>query len=224
MFWLRAWHILMENRDGFAQGLITTFRLAGLVWLIGVVGGFALGWASFHSQILQRLCQSISFLLTSIPILVFLMWMHYPLQNMLGIVVDPFYTATTALAVINVAAISDLTRRTLADFPKEYLIAAWVTGLAPREIIFKIQLPILLRQMLPALIISQVNMLHATMFASLISVEEIFRISQRINASIYQPVEIYTGLGLVFLLICLPLNGLALFLKVRFTRNIAEQS
>jgi len=69
----------------------------------------------------------------------------------------------------------------------------------------------------------QVNMLQATLFASLISVNEIFRVAQQINSQIYRPVEIYTALGLLFLAICLPLNGLALWLKAKYTRDNSER-
>ena len=65
-------------------------------------------------------------------------------------------------------------------------------------------------------------MLQATLFASLISVDEIFRVAQRINATIYRPIEIYTCLGMFFLLICLPLNGFALWFKEKFTRNLSD--
>jgi ABC-type amino acid transport system permease subunit len=66
-------------------------------------------------------------------------------------------------------------------------------------------------------------MLQLTLFASLISVEEIFRVAQRINATIYQPVEIYTALAIFFLIICLPLNGLAIYLKKKYTLNLSEK-
>ena len=49
-----------------------------------------------------------------------------------------------------------------------------------------------------------------------------FRIAQRINATIYKPVEIYTALGLFFLAVSLPVNGLARLLKERYTRDISE--
>jgi ABC-type amino acid transport system permease subunit len=62
-------------------------------------------------------------------------------------------------------------------------------------------------------------MLHTTLFASLISVEEIFRVAQRINAQIYRPVEIYTALGVFFLLVCLPVTGFAFWLKRKYTRD-----
>jgi ABC-type amino acid transport system permease subunit len=104
----------------------------------------------------------------------------------------------------------------------QYVSAARVCGLSPREIALDIQLPIVLRQLLPGLLTLQVAMLQATLFASLISVDEIFRVAQRINAQVYRPVPVYTALGLFFLIICLPLNGLALWLRRRYTRDLSE--
>ena len=66
-------------------------------------------------------------------------------------------------------------------------------------------------------------MLQATLFASLISVDEIFRVAQRINAVEYKPVEVYTALALFFLLVCLPLNGVALLLRHRFGHDLSER-
>ncbi len=69
----------------------------------------------------------------------------------------------------------------------------------------------------------QVNMLHMTLFASLISVEEVFRVAQRVNALEYRPVEIYSALGLFFLLLSLPLTGLAIILREKYGRDISEK-
>jgi len=97
-----------------------------------------------------------------------------------------------------------------------------VCGISKKDAFLKIELPIILRQTIPSLLNTQVNMLQITLFASLISVEEIFRVAQRINATIYKPIEVYTALAVFFLLICLPLNGLALWLKHKYTRNTSE--
>jgi len=120
-------------------------------------------------------------------------------------------------------AVGEMVRQAVADFPRQYIIAGQVCGLDIRESVLKIQLPILFRQLLPGLMILQVGMLHATLFASLISVEEIFRVSQRINSTIYRPVEIYTALAFFFLLVCLPINLLAAYLKRRYTRDLSER-
>jgi ABC-type amino acid transport system permease subunit len=65
--------------------------------------------------------------------------------------------------------------------------------------------------------------LQSTLFGSLISVEEVFRVAQRINATAYQPVQIYTALALFFLLLCLPLYLLAYWLHMKFTRDYSER-
>jgi His/Glu/Gln/Arg/opine family amino acid ABC transporter permease subunit len=216
--------ILTSYYPAFLKGLYVTLQLSMIVWLSGILIGGALGLAgSKFTHLIGIPSRILSFILSGIPIIVFLFWLHYPAQAMLNIVIDPFYTAALTLSIINIFAVSDIVRGALIDFPKQYLTAAKVAGLSKKQTIFNIQLPLILRQVIPSILLLQVTMLHTTLFASLISVEEIFRVAQRINAQIYRPVEIYTALGLFFLLVCLPINGFAFWLKKRFTRNLSEQ-
>ncbi len=119
--------------------------------------------------------------------------------------------------------VADLTRNALINFPNEYNLAAKVCGLSQKETFLNIEFPIIFRQILPSLLSIQVNMLQLTLFASLISVEEIFRVAQEINAQIYEPVQIYSALAIFFLIVCLPLNGIAVYLKQKYTRDISEK-
>jgi ABC-type amino acid transport system permease subunit len=215
--------ILIRYYPVFFQGLLVTMQLSAIIWLSGVVIGTSIGVLSNRYQMSVGIPARItSFLLSGIPILVFLFWLHYPAQAMFDIVVDPFYTAALTLSIVNIFGVADLVRTALDDFPKQYLTAAKVSGLTRKQTIMNIQLPLIFRQVLPGLLLLQVMMLHTTLFASLISVEEIFRVAQRINAQIYRPVEIYTALGVFFLMISLPINGFALWFKAKFTRDISE--
>jgi ABC-type amino acid transport system permease subunit len=139
------------------------------------------------------------------------------------VVIPPFVTAAAVLSIINTFAVADVVGAHLRDFPNEYTVAARVCGLSPATVTLQIQLPILLRQLIPALLPVQVVMIQSTLFASLISVDEIFRVAQRVNSVEYKPIEIYSALALLFLAICLPLNGLAMWLRRRFTRDLSEQ-
>lgn len=214
--------ILVDYYPAFLRGLAVTLQLSAIVWASGLILGGALGLAGSRFKTVGLSSRLFSFLLGGIPLLVFLFWLHYPAQAMFNVVIDPFYTAAFTFSVVNIFAVADIVRVALTDFPQQYLTAARVTGLSRRQTVFRIQLPLILRSTLPALLLLQVSMLHVTLFASLISVEELFRAAQRINAQIYRPVEIYTALGVFFLAVCLPVNGLALWLRERFTRNISE--
>lgn len=215
--------ILSTYHTAFLQGLGVTLKLSLVVWVVGLGFGFLLGvLGASRTATYGRLVSISSFLLSGLPLLVLLFWLHYPLQAMLNIVIDPFITAAFALILVNTFGVADVVKGALNDFPVQYVLAARVSGLTPREVLIHIKIPILLRQLIPVLLATQVTMLQATLFASLISVEEIFRVAQRINSLIYKPVEIYSALGLFFLMVCLPLNGLAMWLKLRFTRNLSE--
>jgi ABC-type amino acid transport system permease subunit len=216
-------NIFSEFHEAIISGLIVTLKLCLIIWISGICLGTILGVAGAKwRRSVGFTSRTASFILSSIPVLAFLFWLHYPLQALLEVVVDPFYTAAAALSIINILVVGDMIRDVLKDFPLQYIAAAKICGLTSAQTLIHIQLPIVLRQILPNLLVGQVYMLQATLFASLISVDEIFRVAQRINATVYKPVEIYTALAVLFLCICLPLNGLALWLRNRYTRDLSE--
>lgn len=215
--------IFTKYQEAFLNGILITFQLALFIWIGGLFLGSILGSAGARwNKTIGIPSWVASFFLSGIPVLVFLFWMHYPLQSILNVIIDPFYTSAFALIIVNTFAVSDIVRRALLNFPKQYILSAKVCGLNSRDTMLRIQLPILLRQIVPSIIFLQVNMLQATLFASLISVNEIFRVAQNINSLVYRPVEIYTALALLFLIICVPLNFIGYFLEKRFTRDISQ--
>lgn len=216
--------ILITYHMAFLSGLRVTLELCLVIWTSGIIFGVLLGviGANFPKS-WGHFTHAMSFAFSAIPTLVVLFWLHYPAQAVFNVVIDPFYTASLTLSLVNIFAVGELVRQAVADFPSQYIIAGRVCGLGHHDLVTKIQLPILFRQLLPGLMVLQVGMLHATLFASLISVEEIFRVSQRINSTIYRPVEIYTALAFFFLLVCLPINLTAAYLKKRYTRDLSER-
>lgn len=221
---MTVFDILVKYQQAFADGLLVTFQMCVIIWTAGLVIGSLLGvLAARYPTFLGIPTRLTAFILSGMPMLVFLFWLHYPLQSLLGIVVDPFITAVVTISIINIFSVSEVVRIALRDFPEQYVVAAKVCGVSSFHTVLYIELPIILRQTLPSLLMIQVAMLQATLFASLISVNEIFRVAQQINSVIYKPVEIYTALGILFLLICLPMNGLALWMRKQFTRDYSER-
>lgn len=216
--------ILITYFPAFVDGLSVTMALCAIIWTVGILGGSALGVAAAqYPEEFGWPVRCAAFFVQSMPLLVLLFWLHYPAQAVFNVVIDPFITAAFTFTLVNTLGVAELIRGAIVDFPKQYLTAAKVTGLDTKTTILKIQLPLLFREVLPPLLILQVTMLHCTLFASLISVEEIFRVAQRINAQIYKPVEIYTALGLFFVAVCIPITLAAAWLKHKFTRDVSER-
>jgi ABC-type amino acid transport system permease subunit len=216
--------IIIKYKAGFSAGLLVTLKLCLIIWLSGIFLGGIIGVLAAKRRLTVGIpIRVISFTLSGVPVLVFLFWLHYPAQALLDVVIDPFYTAAFTLSIINIFVVSDIIRSAVEELPNQFIEAAKVYGIRSKKRFIRIELPLIFRYVLPSLIMSQVNMLHLTLFASLISVDEIFRLAQRINSQIYRPVEIYSALGIFFLFVSLPVNGLALFLKRKYIRDISEK-
>jgi ABC-type amino acid transport system permease subunit len=89
-------------------------------------------------------------------------------------------------------------------------------GATRKTTFFLVEAPILLRLSLPALLTIQIAMLHATLLGSFIGVDEILKVTGRINAIEYQPIELYTILAAIFVLLCIPLTIVAGWLARKY--------
>lgn len=208
--------VIYEYRAAYTSGLLTTLKLCSIAWMVGLAGGAALALASeWRGEIIRLPMTLLSRTSEAIPILVLLFWLHYPFQSSLGIVVDPFVTTALLLSVLNTLAVYGILDRALSQVPVDLTEIATVCGVSRHNTFWRIKLPLGLRSAAGSLCTAQVNVLQLSIFGGLIAVEELFRISQRINAQIYQPVAVYTGLAMFFLAVCLPLNILARYLTRR---------
>jgi len=216
--------ILWNYRQGFAAGLFVTMKLAAFIWVVGIV--FGILWGTIANQfptligVLTRCCAAI---FTAIPAIVLLFWAYFPLQMLLQVDIDPFWTAAGVFTSLNAITTAELIRSLLNDFPQQYRDAAKVCGVSPSTTFWRIELPLVLRQAIPTILVLQITMLHLTLFASLISVEDVFRVAQRINSSIYRPVEVYSALAVTFVAICIPVQLIANWAQKRVAATMREQ-
>jgi polar amino acid transport system permease protein len=217
------WTVLSKYATAWTEGLATTLWLSGLSLAMGIPLGIALGyWAARNPRGLGNALSVISFLIAGTPVLVILLWLHYPLQAILGVNVPPIWTALFTLTMVLGFSVSEAARHVIITFPTHLILAARNCGLPPRDIFWHISLPIAVRQMLPALLAMTVATIHGTLFASMISVDEALRTAQRINAAEYRPIEIYTALGILFWILCLPLHAAAKILARRSSTFLTQ--
>ena len=214
---MSVWEILVKYHNQLLGGLEVTLWLCAATYTIGLIAGVLIGVGRYRvGAWLDMPCRLISILLSALPLIVLLFWLHYPLQYLLQVVIKPIYTSIAALSFIMTFMVADVVAEALHSFPMELIDAARVTGMSKKQMAWRIQWPIILREIIPQLLFIMVVILQGTLFTSLISVEEIFRVAQQINSDIYQPVQIYTTLAIFFIVICSALNLLGIYLKSRF--------
>jgi polar amino acid transport system permease protein len=212
--------VFLQYSPLLLQGFLVTLELLGSIILIGIPIGIFLGViGGRYNQDTGKIIKTLRFVTKVIPVLVLLFWLHYPLQALFQIVVNPFWTTIFALGAINIIATAHVVTTELELLPNSYREAGITLGMSKNQVVKYIELPLLLRRTLPQLLLIQATMLEYTLFASLISVPELFRTAQAINAMIYKPIEVYSLLVLFFFIILAPLH---LFISWFQKRYVAE--
>ena len=209
--------IIVEYKFLFLQGFLTTLELILAIILVGVPFGTLLGiLGGRYSRSIAKCVRGLKFLTKVTPVVVLLFWLHYPLQALLHIVIDPFWTTVIALGGINMIATAFIVQSELELLPRSYRDAGKTLGLSKKQIVQNIELPILLRRIAPTIGLHQATMLEYTLFASLISVPELFRVAQTINSMVYDPVAVYSLLVIFFFILLAPFHVLISFLQSRY--------
>lgn len=215
--------IIGDNSDAFISGLVVTLKICGFVWSIGLLLGLLFAIIAYKFPIpFYYFFSGITLLLIAIPFLVILYWFHYPFQKLINQNIDPFITATLTLSLLNSFLVYQLLVESFRAFPLQFVNAAKVCGLTSNQVIFKIQIPLIFRQFIPGYMTLQIFMLQSSIFSSLISVQEIFRKAQQINAIAQKPIEIYSAMAIFFVIICLPVYIVAFVLRKKYSRDLSE--
>jgi len=221
---MNIFEIFSTYKEGFLQGLGVTLRLCLMVWFIGIVVGTVFGILSAkYNKSFGLITKIVSTFISGVPVIVLLYWLYYPMQQQLQIDIPAFNIAVFAFSFVNVFIVADLVKNAIKDLPNQYLLSAKVSGLSERTILQKIQIPLIFKQLLGPVLLVQITMLHNSIFASLINVDEIFRQIQRINAMVYKPIELYTALAMFFIIITVPLTLIAYYLKRKYAKDYSER-
>jgi His/Glu/Gln/Arg/opine family amino acid ABC transporter permease subunit len=212
--------LLQRYHEALFEGSLTSIELAVIAWVGGLLAGTLLGiWRASHGRGTKRAGITVlSIMASSIPVMVYLLWSHYPLQTLFGISVPPFATAAAVFTFYNTLTIGEIVRAAIEDLPLAFSLAARATGIPKSVYIRHIMAPLALRAALPGYLVSQVAVLHLTLFASLISVDELFRVTQRINALEYNAVGVFSLLALFYFVLSFPLLIVARVANARLAK------
>ncbi len=112
-----VFEIISKYQSEFLTGVWVTTKMTLMIWLIGIIVGTLLGILVSKYRLFVGIPVGIAtYSLGSIPIVVLLFWMHYPLQELLGVVVPGYYTTIFTLSVINIFMVANLVAATLSNF------------------------------------------------------------------------------------------------------------
>lgn len=181
-------------------GLTVTIPLTAIAFSLAMVIAVAAAMAQFaRVPVVTQLCRLYIWIFRGTPLLVQLFVVFYGMPRV-GITIAPFPAAVIVFALNEGAYCAETVRAALEAVPAGQLEAGYCAGMSYMQTMGRIILPQAMRTAFPPLSNSLIAMVKDTSLAANITVVEMFRATQQINARVYEPLALYIEVGLVYLL------------------------
>jgi polar amino acid transport system permease protein len=224
-----AWDVVLPLNDQGRQhfsfliaGFVTTFELAGLALLFGLIIGVVMALlARSNDEVLVGFVRIYVGLLRAVPTFVLLLWVYYTVpilaesippavQNVPGLYyvthLSPMTAAAITLALSSGAFLSEILRAGIDAVPKGQIEAARSLGMSRAQTMRRIVLPQGLRRMIPPIGSQFIQTIKDSALASAIGLQELTRRASELQVQTYRPLETYTFLALEYISIVLVLT------------------
>ena len=201
LFGQRLWGILADSFGKILlPGLTVTIPLTAIAFTIAMVIAIAAALVQFaRIPVLTQLCRFYIWVFRGTPLLVQLFVVFYGMPKV-GITIEPFPAAVIVFSLNEGAYCAETVRAALEAVPSGQLEAGYCVGLSYLQTMRRIVLPQAMRTAFPPLSNSLIAMVKDTSLAANITVVEMFRATQQINARVYEPLALYIEVGLIYLL------------------------
>ena len=181
-------------------GLTATVPLTAISFSLAMVIAVAVALVQYAQvPVLRQLCRFYIWVIRGTPLLVQLFLVFYGLAKV-GLVLAPFPAAVLVFSINEGAYCAETVRGALESIPGGQLEAGRCLGLTWLQTVRSVILPQAMRGAFPALSNSLIAMIKDTSLVSNITMTEMFRATVQINASVYEPLLLYTEVALVYLL------------------------
>ena len=197
----RLLHILVDSFPKILiPGLTVTIPLTAIAFALAMVIAVAAALVQFANiRGLKQLARFYIWIFRGTPLLVQLFVVFYGLPD-LGIRMEPFPAAVLVFALNEGAYCAETVRAALEAVPEGQQEAGYCVGMTWGQTMGRIILPQAMRTAFPPLSNSLIAMVKDTSLAANITVVEMFRAAEQINATVYEPLALYIEVGLIYLL------------------------
>lgn len=155
------------------------------------------------------------------PLLVQLFIIFYGLPSV-GITLDPLTAGVIGFTLSVGAYNSEVIRAAILSISKGQWEAAYSLGMTDVQALKRVILPQAARVSIPPLANSFISLVKDTSLAAAITVAEMFQIAQRITATTYEPLLLYSEAALIYLMLCTVLTIIQSKIEKSLERYVAK--
>ena len=218
--------LMASSLPKLLSAAVITLKLLSASLIIGLFIGllFAILRLSKNS-IINRFAYAYSYVFRGTPLLVQIFIIYYGLGNveyfrstfLWVIFKEPYWCAIIAFALNTGAYTSEILRSAFQTIKPGIIEAGKSLGISNKIIFYKIQIPVAVRQSLPAYGNEIILMMKGTSLASTVTLMDITGVAKHIVSTTYKPHEIFITAGGIYLFMTFLIHNLIKYLEKKYS-------
>ena len=205
---------------------LVTLKLLSLSLIFGLILGLFFAILRLNKNIfLNKFSYFYSYVFRGTPLLVQIFIIYFGLgqieflrSSFLWIILkEPYWCAIIAFSLNTGAYTSEILRSAFETINKGFIEAGDSLGISKRIIFYKIQIPIAIRQSLPAYGNEIILMLKGTSLASTVTLMDLTGVAKYIISTTFKPIEVFIVAGGIYLFMTFIIHNFIRYLEKKYS-------
>jgi len=205
---------------------VVTLKLLSVSLIVGLFIGLFFAILRMNQNfIINRFAYGYSYVFRGTPLLVQIFIIYFGLGQieylrttfLWAILKEPYWCAIIAFALNTGAYTSEILRSAFQTIKPGLIEAGKSLGISKNIIFYKIQIPIAIKQSLPAYGNEIILMLKGTSLASTVTLMDLTGVAKYIISTTFKPIEVFIVAGGIYLFMTFCVHNLIKFLEKKFS-------
>ena len=218
--------LMITSLPKLLSAAVITLKLLSASLIIGLLIGFLFAVLRMNKNIIiNKFAYGYSYIFRGTPLLVQIFIIYYGLgqieylrSTVLWVILkEPYWCAIIAFALNTGAYTSEILRSAFQTIKPGMIEAGKSLGISSKIIFYKIQIPIAIRQSLPAYGNEIILMLKGTSLASTVTLMDLTGVAKYIISTTFKPIEVFIVAGSIYLFMTFLVHNTIKYLERKFS-------
>ena len=220
--------LMINSFPKLLNATFTTLKLLSLSLIFGLIIGliFAIMRLS-NNKLIGNFSYGFSYVFRGTPLLVQIFIIYFGLGQieylrstfLWTILKEPYWCAIIAFSLNTGAYTSEILRSAFQTIKPGFIEAGKSLGISSKVIFYKIQIPIAIKQSLPAYGNEIVLMLKGTSLASTVTLMDLTGVAKYIISTTFKPIEVFIVAGSIYLFLTFLIHNFIKFAEKKMGTN-----
>ena len=218
--------LMISSFPKLLNATLVTLKLLSLSLIFGLILGIFFAILRLNKNIfLNKFSYFYSYVFRGTPLLVQIFIIYFGFgqieflrSSVLWIILkEPYWCAIIAFSLNTGAYTSEILRSAFETINKGFIEAGDSLGISKKIIFYKIQIPIAIRQSLPAYGNEIILMLKGTSLASTVTLMDLTGVAKYIISTTFKPIEVFIVAGGIYLFMTFIIHNVIKYLEKRYS-------